>query len=181
MKKASISHDEAMIRQLRESPFFAAEYLKAALEDSDEPKVLLIALRHVAEAQGWHRQSSQGRRGRTREFVSRPVCSRQPASFNAGRCHQGDWPKINTRSAAQIERRTCSAPLTAGHRQCVTYLALSLDDRAAPRRRLWPRSGRSSNGPCPIEPVPARLKRDFQLRADSDARTEPSRTTIPFA
>jgi probable addiction module antidote protein len=41
-----------MIRRIRENPHFAAEYLKAALEESDEPSVLLIALRHVAQAQG---------------------------------------------------------------------------------------------------------------------------------
>jgi probable addiction module antidote protein len=51
-RKTSVSHDEAMIRKLRQQPEFAAEYLKAALEDSDEPRVLLIALRHVAQAQG---------------------------------------------------------------------------------------------------------------------------------
>ncbi len=50
--KASISHDEAMVRELRENPNFAAEYLRAALEDEDEPRVLLIALRRVAEARG---------------------------------------------------------------------------------------------------------------------------------
>lgn len=50
--KASISHDEAMVRRLRKDPAFAAEYLKAALEDEDEPKVLLLALRHVVLAQG---------------------------------------------------------------------------------------------------------------------------------
>jgi probable addiction module antidote protein len=50
--KTSISHDEAMIRRIRKDPGFAAEYLKAALEDSDEPRVLLIALRHVAQARG---------------------------------------------------------------------------------------------------------------------------------
>jgi probable addiction module antidote protein len=50
--KASISHDEAMIRRLRENPTFAVEYLKAALEDADEPKALLIALRRIAEARG---------------------------------------------------------------------------------------------------------------------------------
>jgi len=49
---ASISHDEALVRQLREDPDFAAEYLRAALEDTDEPRVLLIALRRVAEARG---------------------------------------------------------------------------------------------------------------------------------
>src|SRR5437867_12722368 len=51
-RKASLSHDEATIRELRNSPRFAAEYLRAALEDEDEPRVLLIALRRVAEARG---------------------------------------------------------------------------------------------------------------------------------
>src|SRR5216684_2601245 len=51
-RKGSISHDEAIIRRLRKSPDFAAEYLKAALEDEDDPRVLLIALRHLAQAQG---------------------------------------------------------------------------------------------------------------------------------
>jgi len=50
--KASISHEEAIIKELRDDPEYAAEYLKAALEDSDEPRVLLIALRHIAKAQG---------------------------------------------------------------------------------------------------------------------------------
>src|ERR1700693_6121337 len=51
-RKASVSHDEAIIRRLRKDPYFAAEYLKAALGDEDEPRVLLIALRHLAQAQG---------------------------------------------------------------------------------------------------------------------------------
>lgn len=51
-RKPSISHDEAMVRDLKSDPVFASEYLKAALEDSDEPQVLLIALRHLAEAKG---------------------------------------------------------------------------------------------------------------------------------
>jgi probable addiction module antidote protein len=50
--KASVSHDEAVIQQLREDPEFAAEYLKAALEDSEEPKVMLVALRRITEARG---------------------------------------------------------------------------------------------------------------------------------
>ncbi|MGQ0635269.1 MAG: addiction module antidote protein [Planctomycetaceae bacterium] len=50
--KASISHDEVIARKLQRNPTFAAEYLRAALEDTDEPQVLLIALRHVAEARG---------------------------------------------------------------------------------------------------------------------------------
>jgi probable addiction module antidote protein len=50
--KTSISHDEVMVKKLRERPRFAAEYLKAAIEDTDEPEMLLIALRHIAEARG---------------------------------------------------------------------------------------------------------------------------------
>ena len=50
--KASISHDEVMVKKLRKNRAFAAEYLKAAMEDSEEPQVLLVALRHIAEARG---------------------------------------------------------------------------------------------------------------------------------
>lgn len=49
---ASVSHNEAVVREMRDNPGFAAEYLKAAMEDLDEPKVLLIALRQLAEARG---------------------------------------------------------------------------------------------------------------------------------
>ncbi len=52
-RKTSISHDKALVEELRADPEFAAEYLKAALEDAEgEPRVLLIALRRVAEARG---------------------------------------------------------------------------------------------------------------------------------
>jgi DNA-binding phage protein len=51
-RKASISHIDAIVEELRQSPKFAVEYLKAALEDQDEPRVLLIAMRHIAEARG---------------------------------------------------------------------------------------------------------------------------------
>jgi probable addiction module antidote protein len=48
---ASISHDAAMIRELKKEPEFAAEYLRAALEE-DDPRVLLIVLRQIAESKG---------------------------------------------------------------------------------------------------------------------------------
>lgn len=51
-RKASRSHDETIVRRLRKDSDFAAEYLKAALEDGDEPRVLLLALRHLAQAEG---------------------------------------------------------------------------------------------------------------------------------
>ena len=50
--RTSISHDEVIIRRLRKSPAFAAEYLRAAMEDTEEPRVLLVALRQIAEARG---------------------------------------------------------------------------------------------------------------------------------
>jgi probable addiction module antidote protein len=50
--KASITNDEAIIAELRDDPHFAAEYLNAAIEDTDEPKVLLLALRQIVEARG---------------------------------------------------------------------------------------------------------------------------------
>ena len=55
--KTSVSHDEVMVKKLRARPRFAAEYLKATMEDSGEPEVLLIALRHVGEAAGIERES----------------------------------------------------------------------------------------------------------------------------
>jgi probable addiction module antidote protein len=51
-RRSSVSHDEAIVRRIRKDPGFAAEYLRAALEDEDEPRVLLVALRHLAQAQG---------------------------------------------------------------------------------------------------------------------------------
>ena len=64
--KTSVSHDEAMVKKLRKSRAFAAEYLKAAIEDTDEPRVLLVALRQVAErvgaSPGWpRRRGSSGK------------------------------------------------------------------------------------------------------------------------
>src|SRR5437588_12015416 len=51
-RKTSISHNDAVIGELRNDPEFAAEYLKAALEDVADPRVLLMALRQLAEARG---------------------------------------------------------------------------------------------------------------------------------
>lgn len=52
MKKTSISHDKALVQELRTNPILAVEYLRAALEDEDNPTVLLLALRRLAEAHG---------------------------------------------------------------------------------------------------------------------------------
>lgn len=50
--RASVSHNEALIDELRADPIYAAEYLQAAMEDTEEPAVFLLALRHVSEAYG---------------------------------------------------------------------------------------------------------------------------------
>ena len=50
--RTSVSHDDVMVKKLRERPQFAAEYLKAAIAETDDPEVLLIALRQVAKARG---------------------------------------------------------------------------------------------------------------------------------
>lgn len=53
--KASRAHDEAMVELLQADPEFADEYLAAAVEEAHLPggqHALLMALRHIAEAQG---------------------------------------------------------------------------------------------------------------------------------
>jgi len=74
--ESQVSHDEAIIRRLRKDADFAAEYLKAALEDEDEPRVLLIALRHLAQAQASPKSPRPPHR--TREPLSSAIRARQP-------------------------------------------------------------------------------------------------------
>ena len=42
--KTSVSHDDVMVKKLRQRPAFAAEYLRAAMGETDDPEVLLIAV-----------------------------------------------------------------------------------------------------------------------------------------
>jgi probable addiction module antidote protein len=48
----SLSHDDVMIRRLRKNSKFVAEYLNAAMDDTENPAVLRIALWRIAEARG---------------------------------------------------------------------------------------------------------------------------------
>jgi probable addiction module antidote protein len=73
-RKTSTSYDEGIVRRLRKDPEFAAEYLKVALEDSDEPRVLLIALRHLALARGIARVAKSA--GIERESLYRALSMR---------------------------------------------------------------------------------------------------------
>lgn len=73
--RPTASHDEMMRRKLKDDPLFAAEYLKAALEDTDEPKVLLIALRRITEARGGFTKVAKAA-GIERESLHRALSSR---------------------------------------------------------------------------------------------------------
>lgn len=76
MKKTSESHDEMMKRKLKDDPAFAAEYLKAALDDvDDEPQVLLIALRRLTEARGGFAKIARAA-GIERESLHRALSAR---------------------------------------------------------------------------------------------------------
>ena len=73
--KPAISHDEAVIKQLREDPQFATEYLNAALKDDQDPKVLLVALRRITEARGGFARVARAA-GIERESLHRALSAR---------------------------------------------------------------------------------------------------------
>jgi probable addiction module antidote protein len=77
----SVSHDEFMKKKLREDPEFAAEYLNAALENSEEPKVLLIALRRITEARGGFAKIARAA-GIERESLHRALSPRGNPRFS---------------------------------------------------------------------------------------------------
>ena len=55
LKQTDRPHGEIVVDLLKADPAFADEYLAAALQEADQPggqQALLLALRHVAEAQG---------------------------------------------------------------------------------------------------------------------------------
>ena len=72
LDKASVSHDESLVRELRADPELAVAYLQAAMEDNEEPTVLLLALRHVAEAYGMPRMAEQAGIQRESLYLRRP-------------------------------------------------------------------------------------------------------------
>ena len=71
----SVSHNDCVIAMLKEDPVFAAEYLKAAIEDEEEPGVLRIALRRIAEARGGVTKVAVAA-GVPRESLNRALSSR---------------------------------------------------------------------------------------------------------
>src|ERR1700722_7627593 len=77
----SVSHDDKVIQRLRKDPLFASEYLKAAMDDEDEPQVLLIALRRIAEARGGITQIAR-KAGVERESLHRALSGRGNPRFS---------------------------------------------------------------------------------------------------
>lgn len=77
----SVSHDRKVIERLRDDPQFASEYLKAAMEDEDEPRVLLVALRRIAEARGGIAQVAR-KAGVERESLHRALSRRGNPRFS---------------------------------------------------------------------------------------------------
>jgi probable addiction module antidote protein len=75
-----ISHDEALVAELRADPAFATAYLKAALAESEDPQVLLIALRQVASAHGMAEVA--GRARIERESMYRALSSKGNPRFS---------------------------------------------------------------------------------------------------
>ena len=71
----SVSHEQKVVARLRDDPLFASEYLKAAMEDRDEPQVLLIALRRIAKARGGIAAVAR-RAGVSRESLHRALAER---------------------------------------------------------------------------------------------------------
>jgi len=77
----SVSHDEKVIERLRKDARFASEYLKAAMEEEDEPHVLLIALRRITEARDGIAQIAR-KAGIERESLHRALSERGNPRFS---------------------------------------------------------------------------------------------------
>jgi probable addiction module antidote protein len=67
-------HGKALVVELRADPELAREYVRAALEESDQPAVLLLALRRIAEAYGM--SDVAARAGMKRESLYRALSPR---------------------------------------------------------------------------------------------------------
>jgi probable addiction module antidote protein len=75
------SHEDSVIERLRQEPAFAAAYLKAAIDETDEPRVLLIALRRIAQARGGISKVAR-RAGIERESLHRALSGRGNPRFS---------------------------------------------------------------------------------------------------
>lgn len=74
-RQLTASHDDFLNQKLAKDAVFAAEYLKAALADDEEPRVLLLALRRITEARGGFAKVAQRARVE-RESLYRALSAR---------------------------------------------------------------------------------------------------------
>lgn len=75
------SHEDMVIKRLRENSEFAVKYLRSAMEESNEPEVLLVVLRRLAEAHGGITQVAK-KAGITRESLSRALSAKGNPRFS---------------------------------------------------------------------------------------------------
>lgn len=73
--RTSVSHDDFLRKRLQDNTEFAVKYLQSALEDSEDPAVLLVALRRIAEARGGVAKVAKAA-GITRESLYRALSER---------------------------------------------------------------------------------------------------------
>jgi probable addiction module antidote protein len=79
----SVSHEEMMLRHIKEDPEFAIEYLKVALEeatDEDGRYVLLNAIRRIAQVHGIAKVARAA--GIKRESLSRALSPKGNPRFD---------------------------------------------------------------------------------------------------
>lgn len=74
LDKASASFEAGVIEDLQADPAFAAEYLRAALENEDDSAALLLALRHLAKAYGVQQIATEA--GLNRESLYRSLSTK---------------------------------------------------------------------------------------------------------
>ena len=78
IEKASVSHHDAVLKELRDDPELAVEYLKATMEEDDEAAVLLGMLR-LAQAYGVPEVAEKA--GLRRENLYRALSSKGNPTF----------------------------------------------------------------------------------------------------
>ncbi len=88
--KTSASHDEMMIKELRRSQKFAVEYLKAAMEDTEEPQSYYLWRYGTSPKRGVELPKSPNRPELNARACIAPVAPRQPATFDVICRHQSD-------------------------------------------------------------------------------------------
>ncbi len=108
-RKTSLPNDEVMIAEIRDNPVFAASYLAAAIEEADEPGVLLDPPSPNRGSLWWHGQGCQGRRDTKGKSVSGIVQTRQSATDHIAGCYTGLGNDLDGRQNRASVKSQCRA------------------------------------------------------------------------